>query len=84
MPADNDRAFYKLLDSAAVTTGDEDAVSQNKRIKEAEFAEDSREPNAQEEKALKQYVEETRHPRPGPVDSKTEKTSGRTESENDT
>jgi hypothetical protein len=35
-----------MLDSIGQTTGNEDAVQQNKRIKEAEFAEDSREPNA--------------------------------------
>ncbi|MCJ1333099.1 hypothetical protein MMC10_009793 [Thelotrema lepadinum] len=35
---------------------DEDAVQQNKRIKEAEFAEDSREPNAQEVEAIRKEV----------------------------
>lgn len=39
MPADVDKAFYDFLDSIA-KTGEEDAVQQNKRIKEAEFAED--------------------------------------------
>lgn len=53
MPADKDSPFYHMLDSVAATTGDEDAIAQNKRIKEAEFAEDSREPTAQEEEELK-------------------------------
>ena len=45
MPARDDEAFYRMLDSAAATTSaNEDAGAQNKRIKEAEFAEDSREP----------------------------------------
>lgn len=59
MPADKDKNFYDLLDSVAVTTGDEDAIAQNKRIKEAEFAEDSREPTAEEEEELKRFVEQT-------------------------
>ncbi len=61
MPADKDKNFYDLLDSVAVTTGDEDAIAQNKRIKEAEFAEDSREPTAEEEEELKRFVEQNRH-----------------------
>ncbi|KAI9878214.1 MAG: hypothetical protein M1830_001558 [Pleopsidium flavum] len=61
MPADKDKRFYDLLDSVAATTGDEDAIAQNKHIKEAEFAEDSREPTAEEEEELKRFVEQTRH-----------------------
>ena len=62
MPADRDKAFYDLLDSAAVTTSaDEDAIAQNKRIKEAEFAEDSREPTEEEEREIRRFVEESRH-----------------------
>ncbi|MCJ1373933.1 hypothetical protein MMC20_005163 [Loxospora ochrophaea] len=59
LPASNDKRFYELLDSAAVTTtADEDAIAQNKRIKEAEFAEDSREPTTEEEAAPRAEVEE--------------------------
>lgn len=39
MPASADGTFYAMLDSIANT---ENAVEQNKRIKEAQFAEDSR------------------------------------------
>ena len=60
MPAKDDEAFYKILDSIAATTGEEDAVAQNKRLKEAEFAEDSREPNVEEVAALRAYVLEER------------------------
>lgn len=59
MPADQDSAFYEFLDSIA-DTGEEDAVQQNKRIKEAQFAEDSREPNAEEEEVIKKDVQESR------------------------
>ena len=60
MPASADEIFYRLLDSAAQTTKDGDAIAQNKRIKEAEFAEDSREPAAEEEEALQACVMEVR------------------------
>ncbi len=56
MPASDDKSFYEMLNSIKASTGDEDAIRQNKRIKEAEFAEDSREPTAEEEKALKAEV----------------------------
>ncbi|KZF22003.1 hypothetical protein L228DRAFT_247614 [Xylona heveae TC161] len=60
MPAQDDKTFYSYLDSIAQTTKGEDAVSQNKRIKEAEFAEDSREPNEQEILQIKQALQRER------------------------
>ena len=60
MPAEVDKAFYEYLDKIA-NTGDEDAIAQNKRIKEAEFAEDSREPTAEEDKELRKYIEQVRN-----------------------
>lgn len=56
MPAQDDRAFYDMLDSIA-NTGDEDAVQQNKRIKEAEFAADATEPNEEQTAAIRREVE---------------------------
>ncbi|KAK8872364.1 hypothetical protein PGQ11_002878 [Apiospora arundinis] len=62
MPASADRRFYELLDSAVqTTTGDEDAVQQNKRIKEAEFAADSAEPNEEQTAAIRREVEAGKH-----------------------
>lgn len=46
--------FYNMLDSIADT---KDPVEQNKRIKEAQIAEDSREPTAEETKIIHQEVE---------------------------
>ncbi|MCJ1357055.1 MAG: hypothetical protein MMC33_007051 [Icmadophila ericetorum] len=69
MPASADEIFYRLLDSAAQTTKDGDAIAQNKRIKEAEFAEDSREPAAEEEKALQACVMEKGGSGPPATDS---------------
>jgi len=57
MPASDDANFYRMLDSIAKTTN---AVEQNKRIKEAEFAEDSREPTEQEIAAIRQDLEKER------------------------
>ncbi|KAF0319969.1 hypothetical protein GQ607_012737 [Colletotrichum asianum] len=56
MPARNDKAFYDMLDSIA-NTGEEDAVQQNKRIKEAEFAADAAEPNEEQIAAIRREVE---------------------------
>ncbi|EQB43403.1 hypothetical protein CGLO_17941 [Colletotrichum gloeosporioides Cg-14] len=56
MPAQDDRAFYGMLDSIA-NTGNEDAVQQNKRIKEAEFAADATEPNEEQTAAIRREVE---------------------------
>lgn len=61
MPASADKAFYAMLDSIAKTTGDEDAVQQNKRIKEAQFAEDSSEPNEEQTAAIRREVEAEKH-----------------------
>lgn len=63
MPASNDKSFYSMLDSIA-NTKDEDAVQQNKRIKEAQFAEDSAEPNAEQVEAIRKELEEERHHKP--------------------
>ncbi|KAI8275193.1 hypothetical protein K4K60_008839 [Colletotrichum sp. SAR11_57] len=52
MPAQDDKAFYDMLDSIA-NTGNEDAVQQNKRIKEAEFAADATEPNEEQTAAIR-------------------------------
>lgn len=60
MPASQDKLFYAMLDSIANTTHGEDAIAQNKRIKEAEFAEDSREPTPEEVEILKAEVLEWR------------------------
>ena len=57
MPVNADKAFYDMLDSIA-QTGEEDAIQQNKRIKEAEFAEDSREPNPQEVEAIRKELQD--------------------------
>ncbi len=51
MSGNENQSFYSMLDSVSQT---ENAVQQNKKIKEAEFTEDSREPNEEE-------VEEIRH-----------------------
>lgn len=56
MPASKDKPFYDMLDSIAQTTKDEDAVKQNKRIKEAEFAEDAREPNEADIEAIREEL----------------------------
>ena len=55
MPADLDKGFYEMLDSIAET---DDAVQQNKKIKEAQFAEDSREPNEEEIEAIRKELKE--------------------------
>ncbi len=47
-----------MLDSIAKTVGDEDAVQQNERIKEVEFAEDSRAPTEEEISAIRQELDE--------------------------
>lgn len=54
MPESADGTFYAMLDSIAKT---ENAVEQNKRIKEAQFAEDSREPTKEEVEAIHREVE---------------------------
>lgn len=56
MPASKDKPFYDMLDSIAQTTRLENAVQQNKHIKEAEFAEDSREPNEAELAAIREEL----------------------------
>lgn len=63
MPASKDKAFYDLLDSIADSTnhGKVDAVQQNKRIKEAQIAEDSAEPNAEQLAYIHREVEDGRH-----------------------
>ncbi|MCJ1225722.1 hypothetical protein MMC12_002371 [Toensbergia leucococca] len=63
IPTSDDTDFYNLLNTiAATTTSDEDVAAQNKRIKEAGFAEDSREPTVKEdeEEAIRRYVEDGR------------------------
>lgn len=52
MPASNDNSFHTFLGSISITADKEDAVAQNKRVREAGFAKDSREPTA-EESAIK-------------------------------
>lgn len=47
------REFYQMMDSIAETA---DPVGQNKRIKEAEFAEDSREPTEEETEVIRQEL----------------------------
>lgn len=63
MPASKDKAFYDLLDSIADSTdhGKIDAVQQNKRIKEAQLAEDSAEPNAEQLAYIHREVEAGRY-----------------------
>lgn len=63
MPATKDKAFYDLLDSIADSTnnGRIDAVQQNKRIKEAQLAEDSAEPNAEQLAYIHREVEAGKH-----------------------
>ncbi len=61
MAVQDDKAFYQMLDSIAETTGDKDAVQQNKQIKEAEFAEDSRPPTAEETTAIRKELEDSKH-----------------------
>jgi len=56
MPASKDKVFYDMLNSIAHLNGDEDAIQQNKRIKEAEFAEDIREPNETELEAIRKEL----------------------------
>ncbi|KAI0966740.1 hypothetical protein F4678DRAFT_466109 [Xylaria arbuscula] len=58
MPASDDKEFYTFLDSIAET---KDAVAQNKHIKEAQFAEDSTEPDEEQTKAIRREVEASRH-----------------------
>lgn len=60
MPAEKDANFYAFLDSISHVQGDEDAVQQNKRIKEGRFTEDSREPNTEEIKAIDRELEQGR------------------------
>lgn len=54
MPASADKSFYAMLDTIAAT---ENAVEQNKRIKEAQIAEDSREPTKEEAEAIHREIE---------------------------
>ncbi|OAA63725.1 chromosome condensation protein [Niveomyces insectorum RCEF 264] len=62
MPAAEDADFYRMLDSIAETTRDENAIQQNKRIKEALVAEDSREPTEKEVEAIrKELQKEKKH-----------------------
>jgi hypothetical protein len=56
MPASDDKIFYEMLDSIAETTDQENAVQQNKRMKEEQFAADSAEPNDEETEAIRQDV----------------------------
>lgn len=63
MPASKDASFYKYLDSIA-NTKDEDAVQQNKRIKEAQFAQDSAEPNEEQIEAIRREVEASKQHNP--------------------
>lgn len=65
-PKDN-TDFYKMLDSVAETTRDEDAIQQNKRIKEAQIAEDSREPTEAEIKAIRKELQEEKNHGSTPV-----------------
>lgn len=61
MPASDNRDFYALLDSIAQSVGDEDAVQQNKRIKEEQFAQDSAEPDEAQTAAIRREVEAGKH-----------------------
>lgn len=61
MPASTEKAFYAMLDSIAETTGEEDAIQQNKRIKEAQIAEDIAEPNAEQAAEIHRQVEAEKH-----------------------
>ncbi|KAI0428744.1 hypothetical protein F5Y09DRAFT_343338 [Xylaria sp. FL1042] len=56
MPASDDKEFYTFLDSISQTA---DAVAQNKHIKEAQFAEDSAEPNEEQIKAIQRDQSKT-------------------------
>lgn len=60
MPASEDKNFYEMLNSVAKNK-DEDAVQQNKRIKEAQFAEDNTEPNEEQTEAIRKAVEAGKH-----------------------
>ena len=57
MPDNGNTGFYKFLDSVSQT---QNAVQQNKEIKEAQFAEDAREPNEQEIQAIHRELESER------------------------
>ncbi|KAI1121380.1 hypothetical protein F5Y10DRAFT_272129 [Nemania abortiva] len=70
MPASQDKKFYEMLDSIAETAGNEDAVQQNKRIKEAQIAEDSAEPNEEQIAAIHREVEAGKHHQPTAGSSK--------------
>ncbi len=61
MPASRDKRFYDMLDAIANTKGDEDAVQQNKRIKETAIAEDAREPTEAELAAIREELKRERH-----------------------
>ncbi|KAJ4252347.1 hypothetical protein NW762_010945 [Fusarium torreyae] len=60
MPATDDKDFYAMVDSIA-NTGDEDAVQQNKCIKEAQIAEDAAEPTKEQISAIDKEVEASKH-----------------------
>ena len=71
MPASKDKPFYDMLNSVAHITGDEDAVQQNKRIKEAEIAEDAREPDEIELEFIRQALKrEKKGQSPGSIPSR--------------
>lgn len=53
MTDESKQKFYQMMDSIAETAN---PIEQNKRIKEAEFAEDSREPTAKETAAIRQEI----------------------------
>lgn len=59
MAQQKDGSFYNFLDSIS---GTENAVEQNKRIKEGQIAEDSREPTEAEVKAIDREIEQERVP----------------------
>ncbi|KAI1331214.1 hypothetical protein F5Y16DRAFT_360877 [Xylariaceae sp. FL0255] len=59
MPASDDKKFYTFLDSVSQTA---DAVAQNKRIKEAQFAEDNTEPDEKQIEAIRAELEASKHP----------------------
>lgn len=56
-----------MLDSIAQSVGDEDAVQQNKRIKEEQFAQDSAEPDEAQTAAIHREVEAGKHHTPLPT-----------------
>ncbi|KAI1740234.1 hypothetical protein F4680DRAFT_448429 [Xylaria scruposa] len=58
MPSSDDKEFYTFLESISQT---EDAVAQNKRIKEAQFAEDNTEPDEKQIEAIRREVEASKH-----------------------